>query len=209
MRKRDLIKNLLILILTAFVTNTAFGVEAELVLGTEAPLTVSIEKSASSVENASIDVSTGINTGTLLQSVFALQTNGTDNDYNFIMTSSVPIDGGIASGYASVGGRTALLFGNTTNLPTESDISDAKLGGRKNNNVIAYPITLLPTSPMTAQYYASYGSYKDCVVVKLNGATSGTVTQTVNSAPISGTYIIGQDTAGTYTTTVTLSAISK
>lgn len=208
MEKRNLAK-LLLLTVAAFCTNTAFGVEAELLLGTEAPLTVSIEKSASSIESATIDAVDGVNKGTALQSVFTLQTNGTDDDYDIIMTSSVPISGGTTSGYAYLGGQPVMMFTNSTNLATESDISNLRSGGTSNCNVIAYPITVNTPSPMTSQYYADYSTYGECIVIKLNGGTSGNIKQTVGATPAVNTYRVGQDTAGTYRATVTISAYSK
>ena len=208
MDKRKLSK-ILILAITAFFANTAFGVEEELLLGTESPLTVSIEKHASSVESATVNPETGVNTGIPLSSAFTLRTNGTDDDYDFIMTAEIPAEGGTASGYAQIGGKNTLLFGNTENLATSSDLANVRAGGNRNCNVIAYPIYLLPPSPMTATYYSSYSTYGECVVVKLNGATSGTVIQSVGSTPVLNSYIVGQDTAGTYTSTVTLTAIAK
>ena len=125
------------------------------------------------------------------------------------MTAEIHKDGGTASGYAKVGGKTLLLFGHTTNLTTDSDISNLRAGGNMNRNIIAYPISLFPPSPMTAEYNSSYGIYGECVVVKLNGATFGSIIQSVNASPAINSYIVGQDTAGTYTATVTLTAIAK
>ena len=208
MKKRDLAK-LLILTLTTFYAATAYGVEEDLILETENPPTVSVEKHASSVESATVNVLNGVNQGVPLMSAFTLRTNGTDDDYDFIMTSSIQKDSGIVSGYAQIGGRTVLLFGNTENLPTDSDIADVRAAGNHNCNIIAYPLTISPPSPMTATYNSNYSTYGECVVVKLNGATSGTIIQTVNSSPMPNSYIVGQDTAGTYRSVVTFTVVSK
>lgn len=185
------------------------GAEAELLLGTEAPLSVSIEKTASSVEATTIDVATGVNNGSILQSVFTLQTNGTDDDYDLILSSAIQISGGATSGYANIGGKTVLMFANIENLPTESDISNLRSSGTQNYNVIAYPIVMTTSSPMTSEYYADYSTYGECIVIKLNGATTGSVKQLVKATPLVNTYRIGHDTAGTYKAIVTFTAISK
>jgi len=182
--------------------------EAELLLRSGVSPTVSIEKNAASVESDTVNVETGRHAGNL-KSVFTLQTNGTDEDYDFIMTSTVLIEGGTESGYGTYGGNPTILFGNIDNLPTLSDVSNAKAAGSSNCNVIAYPISLIVSGPMTATYTPGHATYGDCVVIRLNGKTSGSILQSVNAAPVSGTYIVGQDTAGNYKATVTLTAYSK
>lgn len=184
------------------------GTEEELLLGLSAPPTINIEKSASSFETDEVNVTTGRTSGNL-KSVFTLQTNGTDADYDLIMTSTLTSDSGTVSAYGLSGGRPTLLFGNIANPPSTSDVNNAKSAGNYNCNVIAYPINLITTSPVTAVYTPSYSTYGDCVVVKLNGNTSASVLQTVGSTPVTGTYVVGQDTAGTYQTTVTFTAYSK
>ena len=122
----------------------AYGyAEAEQSVLTDVQPAVAIEKQTSSIENASANGETGAHTG--LQSVFSIQTNGTDSDYDFIITSKILTDGGEVSAYGNNG---SLLF-------------------------------------------------------------EGTVTHTVGQNPISGTYNIGQDQAGTYQAVVTFTAVSK
>ena len=124
---------------------------------------IAIEKQTSSIENASANGETGAHTG--LQSVFSIQTNGTDSDYDFIITSKILTDGGEVSAYGNNG---SLLFGNTLAAPTQAAIDDAKAGGSRNKNVIAYPVTTVITNPMTVGFEQNYGIYGDCYVVKVN-----------------------------------------
>ena len=189
--------------------NTSYAIDTELLLETENPPTVSVEKHSSSIESATVNVSTGINQGPSLLSAFTLRTNGTDDDYDFIMTAAIQKDSGMASGYAQIGGKTVLLFGNTENLPTDADIADVRAAGNHNCNIIAYPLTISPPSPMTATYNSNYSTYGECLVVRLNGAKSGTIIQSVNAAPMPNSYIVGQDTAGTYRSVVTFTVVSK
>ena len=208
MKKRDLAK-ILILTITTISVNTSYAIDTELLLETENPPTVSVEKHSSSIESATVNVSNGMNQGPSLMSAFTLRTNGTDDDYDFVMTAAIQKDSGMASGYAQIGGKTVLLFGNTENLPTDSDIADVRAAGSHNCNVIAYPLTIIPPSPMTATYNSNYSTYGECIVIKLNGAKSGTLTQSVNASPMPNSYIIGQDTAGIYRSVVTFTATSK
>lgn len=205
MNKKYTIK-LLILIMTAGLCGTqVYGnTEVEQVLQTSVQPAVAISNSTASIENGEINPETGIHSG--LRSVFTLQTNGNDDNYDFIVTSAIQAEAGNVSAYGTDG---SLLFGNTTELPTESAISDAKIGGKNNKNVIAYPVTATITAPMTVEYQPSYGLYGDCYVVKVNNTSEGTLQHVVGTSPVANTFIIGQDAAGTYKATVTFTAVSK
>lgn len=186
-------------------TVKAYGyAEAEQPISTAVQPSVSIEKQSTSIEAATADAQTGTHTG--LQSVFSIQTNGDDEDYDFIVTSKILTEGGEVSAYGNNG---CILFGNTFTTPTAEAIENAKNGGNMNKNVIAYPVTTAITEPMTVDFEQNYGLYGDCYVVKVNGSSEGTLTHTVGQTPVSGTYNIGQDPAGTYQTVVTFTAISK
>lgn len=165
---------------------------------------VVISKQVSSVETGTINPATGESSG--LVTLFDVQTNGTDENYDFIIKSSILTENGNISAYGSDG---SLLFGHTLVVPTESAIKDAKLGGNNNINVIAYPVSAIATDPMTIDFRTDYGTYGDCYVLKVNNGTEGTVTHSVGQSPISGTYNIGQDQSGTYQSVVTFSAVSK
>ena len=104
--------------------------------------------------------------------------------------------------------KDAIIFACANPTP-EIFPDDAKAGGSSNKNVIAYPVTTAVTNPMTIGFEQNYGIYGDCYVVKVNNGTEGTVTHTVGQNPISGTYNIGQDQAGTYQAVVTFTAVSK
>lgn len=183
----------------------AYGdVEAEQSVDTTVQPAVAIEKQSSSIETGSVNPQTGVSTG--LSSIFSVQTNGTDDNYDFIITSKILTDSDSVSAYGQDG---SLLFAHTLAAPTLSAIEDAKAGGSNNKNVIAYPVTAVGTDPITVEFEQDYGIYGDCYVVKVNNGTEGTVTHTVGQNPIAGTYNIGQDQAGTYQAVVTFTAVAK
>ena len=205
MKTSNYVTFLILLITAAVGAGKAYGyAEAETSVYTDVQPTVAISKKTSSIENTSANGMTGVHSG--LQSVFSIQTNGNDDSYDIIMTSSIPVDGGSVSAYGNGG---CILFANTLPSPTTAAIEDAKTGGSNNKNVIAYPVTVSTTNPMTAEFQKNYGVYGDCYVVKVNNGTEGTVTHIVGQTPISGTYNIGQDPAGTYQAVVTFTAVSK
>ena len=205
MKTSNYVTFLILLITAAVGAGKAYGyAEAETSVYTDVQPTVAISKETSSIENTSANGMTGVHSG--LQAVFSIQTNGNDDSYDFIMTSSIPVDGGSVSAYGNGG---CILFANTLTSPTAAAIEDAKTGGSNNKNVIAYPVTVSTTNPMTAEFQKNYSVYGDCYVVKVNNGTEGTVTHIVGQTPISGTYNIGQDPAGTYQAVVTFTAVSK
>lgn len=169
---------------------------------------VSIQKEASSAETGTLNVATGV-LDNQMTSVFTLQTNLTDDDCDYIITSSVNTDSGAVSGYGYAGGPT-LLFTNSNNLPSGADVSNAKAGSGINKNVIAYPVTVqLGNANMSSSFDSANATYGNCFVILVNGETNGRVTHTVNTNPVPNTYKTTHDTAGNYTATVTFTAVSK
>lgn len=208
MKRLNSVKIILIMIAALYSGNNAYAdTEVVQALRSLVQPTVTISKSALCVEAASANPQTGALSNTL-RSVFTLQTNGTDDDYDFIMTSSLIGDGGEpVSAYSNSGN---ILFGHTTNPPTSTAISNAKSGGTNNKNVIVYPVTATVKSPMTIEYRTNYSTYGDCYVVKVNGSTDSTnISHSLSTLPVSGSYNIGQDESGSYQATVTFTAISK
>lgn len=178
--------------------------EAEQSIQTTVQPAVSVEKLSSSIENSKVDAQTGTHTG--LRSVFSLKTNGNDNSYDFIISSRIKTLDGEVSAYGNNG---QILFAHTLAMPTQSDVENAKMGGNNNKNVIAYPVSAATDEPITVDYHKNYGVYGDCYVVKINSAQKRTVTHSVNTTPVSGSYSIGQDQAGDYQATVYFTAVSK
>lgn len=205
MNKINKLKLLILIIAAGLCSIEAYGdTEVEQMLQTSVQPAVAISKSDASIESGTINAETGVHTG--LKSVFTLQTNGTDDEYDFIVTSAIQTEAGNVSAYGTDG---ILLFGSITELPTEDAVSDAKMGGGNNKNIIAYHVTAVITEPMTVEYQPSYGLYGDCYVVKVNNASEGILEHIVQTTPVGKTYMIGQDAAGTYKTTVTFTAVSK
>lgn len=198
-------KTLILLVITTFVVQTTYAdTQAEQSLETAVQPAVAITKSESSIENTTVSPANGVHTG--LSPIFNLQTNGNDDDYDFIITSKIETTGGAESAYTNSG---AILFGHTLSLPTATDIANAKIGGNNNKNVMAYPVNMNVTYPFTAQYQRNYGVYGDCYVIKVNNGSEGTITHAVGTTPVAGSYGIGQDSAGSYKSTVTFTAFSK
>lgn len=205
MNKKDLSKLLIFLMTVTLVTGKSYGdTDAVQTYETAVQPTVAIEKQSSSQEGGSINPETGDHTG--LRSDFLIQTNGNDDNYDFIVTSTIQANG---RQYSAYGNNGCILFANIDNEPTEAAIENAKVAGTSNANVIAYPVLTAITSPMNVTYMSGYGTYGDCYVIKVNNTAEGTFSHTVKTSPVPNTFSQTLDTAGVYKTTVTFTAISK
>lgn len=177
-----------------------------MLLTVETPPTASISiNSGSTTPSTSLTANTGV-IGPL-QAAFDLSTNGTDDDFDFVITSSITYDGGSASAYDSNGN---ILFVNTAanSIPTATDVSNAKNGIRPNHNVISYPVTMILDSPFISTFHTNYKTYGNSYVINVRDGTEGKVIHSIGSNPVENTYSPTGDAAGTYRATITMSAIA-
>ena len=187
-------------------TVKAYGyTETEQAVITSVQPSVAIAKTVSS-ETGSIQPLSGQHSG--LSASFSLKTNGTDDDYEFILGSTITTIDGEVSAYTETG---ALLFANTTSLPSTSAVENAKIGGNDNRNVIAYPLTMTITEPMAVSYSEdkTVDNGVGCYLIKVNAGAEGILTQIVGQSPLANSYSIGQDESGSYKSTVYFTAVSK
>lgn len=203
MKKHNLLTFLILV--TAVLTSTvkAFAyteVGQTIVLSAQPAVSV---KKISANESGIIDASYGTHEG--MSSSFLLQTNGTDEDYDFIVGSDLVIGEGTYPGLTKNGN---LIFANTTINPTTDAINDAIQEGNKNPNVIVYPLTVEVTSPMTVDF-GEHATKGNCYLIKVNNQNQGTILQTVGGSPVAGTYLLGVDQMGSYKATVYITVVSK
>lgn len=206
------ISKLLIFLITAILcAGKCFAdTEAEQpVLLTVQPAVIITKTSTAATETGKIDTENAGMIITPLSSQFSIQTNETDDTCDFVLTSKIQSAGGMVSGYSNNGSNVYLLFSNIENIPTEEAVANAKIGGSNNDNVIAYPVSVSITQPMSVNYSASNAQYGDCYLVKVNGETEGTLTHQVSGSPVGSTYNLTRDTSGTYQAIVTFTAVAK
>lgn len=190
-------------ILILFMGMAAFcDTEANVVVVTSVPYSAKVEK-ASSIENITVNPENGVHSG--LSSVFNLETNGTDNNFDFVITSSIDIQDDTVSAYGNDG---RILLTNTSNLPTLTDVDNAKKGIKENNNVIAYNTNVSTTEGFSSEFKSNYSNYGNCWVIKVNGTKTGTVTHQVLGSPIADTYSY-KDHAGSYKAVLNFTIIGK
>ena len=177
--------------------------EEEVVVVTNVPYTASVTKKAST-ESVTMNPVNGTHTG--LSTVFTLQTNGGDDHFDYIITSSIIGEGGMVSGYGDDG---RLLFAHTTVPPTASAISNAKNGTGKSKNVFAYPTIASATGGIQTQFKTNYKDYGNCHAIFVQKAVATDVTHTVQGTPCANTYEVGIDEAGDYKATIMFTIVSK
>ena len=187
-----------------FSTQEAFSQASTVqTLSTSVQSAVAVEK-LSSLEQGSISPVTG-EISQSLTSTFNLQIND-ENAYDFVVYSTILTADSTVSAFDKNGN---ILFSNIDNLPSESAVGKAKLNQEGNANVIVYPFELSLDENMSVTFTTDK-TYSDCYKVNFtNSATSGNLVQTISGAPIANTYIVGEDTAGTYKATVYITAVAK
>ena len=205
MKKLNLLTTL-ILVMTALTgADKAFATASvEQTINLSVQPAVAIEKTTSK-ESGNVSAKTGVHEG--LNASFKIQTNGTDDNYDFIIGSFITTATGNVSAF---GENDTLLFANTTIPPTSSAVENAKVAGTNNPNVIAYPIVMDITSPMVINYdpEKETNEGKGCYIVKINTGRDGVLTQTIEKNPVKNTYSMA-DEAGTYKSTVYFTAVSR
>jgi len=206
MKVRNLLKMLILFLTVAIATGTIYADEVEQTITLSVSPYVAVEKLPSSVEDGTVNPATGIIDKTL-RSVYSITTDGRDSDFDFTVTSHITTTDGDVSAFGTNG---CLLFAHVTNPPTAAAVNDAKTGGSDNRNVMAYPTSTTITSPMTSTYTPNYGVYGDCYVIKVNDSTGpAEFNFIINTNPYGSTYKVGQEEAGSYKSTITLTVTPK
>ncbi len=177
---------------------------------TDSMLTVVIPSAAvvntipSAMNNSSINPQTGIHTG--LGAVFNVKTNGDDNTYDFVLSSSINTDAGEQNGYFLKNGEMYLILANKEHLPDQASFSDISSSAPQNNkNMIAYPV--LKNSEFQTAYRIYNGTL--CCTFSSEGKQNFNVIQNFGNTPLSGTYSLEDDCAGIYEAVITLNIYRK
>jgi len=178
-------------------------VEEEVVVVTNVPYSASVTKKAST-ESVTMNAVNGTHTG--LSTVFTLQTNGGDDHFDYIITSSIITEEGQVSAYGNDG---RLLFAHMTVPPTASAVSNAKSGSGMSKNVFAYPTIASATGGIQTEFKTNYKDYGNCYAIFVQKAKAADITHTVQGTPSANTYEVGIDEAGNYKSTIMFTIVSK
>jgi len=205
--KKQILLTFYILVSTVLLSTVEVFAYADL----EQTSTMSVQETASLTkttnnETNSIDPKTGIHPG--LNASFQFELNST-NTYDILLYSKIPVSTDTeASAYTNNGN---LIFVNSTIAPTAAAIENARIEGDDNPNVIVYPITI-SVSPSMEYTYDSAKSIDNIVgsyVVTPGEVKTGSITQSVGVNPVGKTFSLGGDQAGSYKSTVYVTAVTK
>lgn len=203
MKKQSLLTVLIIVTSVLLSTVKAFAyteVGQTVILSAQPAVSV---KKESAKESCVIEARYGTHDG--LSASFLLKTNGTDEDYDFIVGSNLTVGDSEYSGFTKNGN---LVFANTNYTPTSDAIYDALQEGNQNPNVIVYPFNVVVEPPMTANF-GKHSLHGDCYLIKVNGQSEGTITKLVGGNPIADTYKLGDDLMGSYQAVVYITVVRK
>ncbi len=200
--KYNFIVFLLFLILTAPACSGAASVDGTLTV--IVPPAAVVEAVPSAANITAINPQTGFHTG--LEAVFNIKTNGDDNTYDFILSSSISTDAGEKNGYFLKNGEMYLILANKEKLPDLSSLSDIYSGQMQSNkNLIAYPV--IKNTDFQNDYQIYNGNL--CCKFLTEGRQDFNISQHIGSTPLTGTYSIDDDSAGIYEAVITLSIYRK
>ena len=194
----------LILSICLMLTQSVFAeVEEEVIVVTKVPYEARLTKKPST-ESATLNPANGTHTG--LSSVFTLQTNGGDDNFEYIINSYITIDEGRVSAYGNDG---RLLFAHTTTLPDLTALANAKSGIGQSKNIFAYPTSVVASGGRSSTFKQNYKDYGNCYQIFASSVETGDVTHTVSGTPVANTYEAGLDEAGSYQSTIVFTITSK
>lgn len=201
--KREFIKTLILTAILSFGLSVYADTEGDVMVVTKVPYTASLTKKASN-ESATLNPANGTHTG--LSSVFTLQTNGGDDNFEYIISSYIDINEGRVSGYGNDG---RLLFAHTTTLPDLTSLANAKSGSGQSKNIFAYPTNVVTTGGRSSIFRQNYKDYGNCYQIFASTVELGDITHNVSGTPSANTYEAGLDEAGTYKSVVMFTIVSK
>ncbi len=200
--KNNFIKFLFLLIITAPACSGAAVMDS--VLSVIVPSAAIVDTIPSALNNSSINPQSGVHTG--LQAVFNVKTNGNDDTYDFVLSSSILTDAGEKNGYFLKDSELYIILANKERLPDLGSLADISSGMPGNNkNMIAYPVL------KNAEYQTSYQEYNGVLCCKFlsEGRQNFNFSQNIGSTPLSGTYSLEDDGAGVYEAVITLNIYRK
>ena len=144
-----------------------------------------------------------------LKSSFDLSINTAesgDKTYDFYIFARVKTYEGDASAFGPNG---VIVFSNTSSLPTSSAVYNARYGINGNVDVIGYNVKMLPDDEdkMNVQFLTSSEFEEAYKISFKNNAVSGTINQIIAGSALQTTFNSTEDSSGTYTVTVYVTAL--
>lgn len=198
------------LILGSFVQQSYSATNFQQTIVTTIPTAVDISAYNQSLSKGTIAPQTGISSSP--SASFNIKTNGEDCNYTYIVQAKVSTsNSGDVNAYFKSSNKDYIILGNvsSSNFPSINSINNIKSGtpiSSSNANAIAYPITNTLTNIESATMInnTAYGGL--CYSVNMGNSQNGTLVQTLGANPLTNTYSISNDRAGTYQAVITFTA---
>lgn len=200
--KRNLITLLLLLLAAAPVCSGACVTDS--ILTVIIPSAAIVNNVPTAANNSTINPQTGFHNG--LQAIFNIKTNGDDNTYDFVISSTINTEAGEKNGYFFKDGELYLILANRERLPDMASLADISSGSpQSNKNMIAYPVI------KNAEFQTSYQNYNGNLCCKFlsEGKQNFNISQHIGNTPLAGTYSLEDDGAGVYEAVITLNIYRK
>lgn len=200
----------ILLIFNSFAPLSYCATNFQQTIVTDVSSAVNISAYNQSLSKGTIAPQTGISSSP--SASFNIKTNGEDCNYTYIMQAKVSTsNSGDVNAYFKNSNRDYIILGNvsSSNLPNTNSINNIKSGTPTfagNPNAIAYSITntLTNIESATLTNNSAYGGL--CYLVKMGNSQNGNLVQTLGSTPLTNTYSISNDRAGTYQAVITFTA---
>ena len=201
---------LIIAITLICTTKTYSATTFQQTIVTAVPAAVNISAYNQSLSKGSIAPQTGISSSP--SASFNIKTNGEDCNYTYIIQAKLTTaNSGDVNAYFKNANRDYLILGNisSSNLPNTNSINNIKSStpnASSNPNAIAYPINNILTNLSSATMInnSAYGGL--CYSVKMGNSQNGNIVQNIGANPLTNTYSISNDRAGTYQAVITFTA---
>lgn len=177
---------------------------------TNVPSAIDISAYNQSLSKGNISPQTGISSSP--SASFSIKTNGEDNNYTYSVQAHVSTSNNADVGaYFKNADRDYIILGNisSSNLPDVSSINNIKSAtptASDNPNAIAYPVENILTNIESATMDNSPINGDLRYLVIMGNSQNGNFVQTLGSTPLSNTYSLSNDRAGTYQAVVTFTA---
>lgn len=200
----------IVFIFNVFATESFSASSFQQTIVTTIPAAVNISAYNQSLAKGTIAPQTGISSSP--SASFNIKTNGEDCNYSYIVQAKVSTsNSGDVNAYFRNSNRDYIILGNvsSSNLPNTNSINNIKSNSPTasgNANAIAYPVTNILTNIESAvmRNNSAYGGL--VYSINMGNSQNGNFVQTLGSAPLTNTYSISNDRAGTYQAVITFTA---
>lgn len=201
---------IIVMIFNCFIQQSYSATTFQQTIVTDIPSAVNISAYNQSLSKGNIDPQTGISS--FPSASFNIKTNGEDYNYTYILQAKVTTsNSGEINAYFQSSNSDYIILGNisSSNLPDTNSINNIKNGTPiidENPNAIAYPITNTLTNIDSATMTNNTANGDLCYTVKMGTSQNGNLVQTLGANPLTNTYSLSNDRAGTYQAVITFTA---